>query len=59
MQAYRSTLERAFELARSSGCRDVGEIRRKLRSEGHEGVEAHLSGRQIGDQLRRLIAERS
>ena len=52
-----TTLERAFELARSGSCATVQDIRRKLKSEGYDQVEAHLSGPSLGKQLRRLCEE--
>jgi hypothetical protein len=47
-----STIERAFELARSGEYRSVQEIKRRLRDEGFAAVDAHLAGRGISDQLR-------
>ena len=52
-----TTVERAFELARSGSCATVQDIRRKLKSEGYDQVEAHLSGPSLGKQLRRLCEE--
>lgn len=52
-----TTLERAFELARSGGCASVQDIRRRLKSEGYDQVEAHLAGPSLGKQLRRLCEE--
>lgn len=51
----RSTVERAFELARSGSVRDVEELIRTVRNEGYEGVSSHLAGREIRRQLRALI----
>jgi hypothetical protein len=48
-----TTVERAFELARSGSCASVQDIRRQLKSEGHDQVEAHLAGPSLGKQLRR------
>jgi hypothetical protein len=56
MHDGRSTLERAFELAREGRCRSVGDIRRKLSAERHDRVEDHLSGTAIRKQLRLAIA---
>ncbi|MBB5709736.1 hypothetical protein FHT02_000958 [Sphingomonas xinjiangensis] len=58
MVQRKSTLERAFELARESGCRDVEEVRRTLASEGYSGVEQHLAGHSIRKQIRATIATR-
>ena len=52
-----TTLERAFELARSGTCADVAEIRLALKRERHDQVEAHLSGQSINRQLRALCDE--
>lgn len=49
-----STLERAFELARSGDYTSVGEIRLRLKKERCDSVEAHLSGPSISKQLRML-----
>ena len=40
---------RAFELARE--CNSVREVKSKLRAEGYELVDAHLTGRLIRSQL--------
>lgn len=52
-----STLERAFDLARSGTCASVGDIRLALKRERYDQVEAHLSGHSINRQLRALLAE--
>ncbi len=52
-----STLERAFELARSGECASTAEIRLRLKREGHDQVEAHLQGPSISRQLRLLCEE--
>jgi hypothetical protein len=52
-----STIERAFELARSGSCRSVAEIVMRLKQERHDSVEAHLAGQSIRRDLRRLCAE--
>ncbi|QDZ08733.1 hypothetical protein FPZ24_15700 [Sphingomonas panacisoli] len=46
-----STVERAYELARSGTCRSVDDIRRKLTAERYESVQAHLSGASIKRDL--------
>ncbi len=53
-----STLERAFELARSGECSNTSEIRQRLKQERHDQVEAHLQGPSISRQLR-LLCEQS
>lgn len=49
-----STLERAFALARSGEHDGVDSIRRALRGERLDQVDAHLSGPSITRQLRAL-----
>lgn len=52
-----STIERAFELARSGSCHNVQEIAHRLKRERHDSVEAHLAGQSIRRELRRLCQE--
>lgn len=52
-----STLERAFQLARSGHCRSVDDVRQALRREGYDAVHEHLNGTVINRQLTDLIAE--
>ena len=52
-----TTLERAFDLARSGTCAGVPEIRLALKRERFDQVEAHLSGPSIVRQLRSLCEE--
>jgi hypothetical protein len=42
-----STVERAFELARSGSCSTVDDIRRVLTAERYPSVQAHLAGPSI------------
>lgn len=49
-----TTLERAFDLARSGTCAGVGEIRLALKRERFDQVEGHLAGHSINRQLRAL-----
>ncbi|WP_066820986.1 hypothetical protein [Sphingomonas mali] len=42
-----STVERAFELARSGSCRTLEDIRRVLTAERYPSVQAHLAGPSI------------
>lgn len=53
----KTTLERAFDLARSGTCAGLPEIRIVLRRERFDQVEAHLAGHSIGRQLRALCEE--
>jgi len=52
-----TTLERAFALARSGSCTGLDDIRRTLKRERFDQVEAHLAGHSIGKQLRALCDE--
>lgn len=52
-----TTLERAFELARSGRFASVSDIRLALRRERFDQVEAHLAGSSIARQLRALCQE--
>lgn len=54
MSSQITTLERAFELARSGTCANTAEIRVRLKQERHDNVEAHLQGPSINRQLRAL-----
>ena len=46
-----STVERAYQLARSGTCRSIEDIRRRLTTERYESVQAHLSGASIKRDL--------
>lgn len=52
-----STLERAFELARSGQCSSTTDIRLHLKRERFDSVDAHLQGPSITRQLRKLCQE--
>ena len=39
-----STIERALQLARGGSCRTVDDVRRRLKTERYDGVDAHLKG---------------
>jgi hypothetical protein len=49
-----STVERAFELARSGACDSLPAIVAVLKGERHESVDAHLAGPSIRKDLRRI-----
>jgi hypothetical protein len=53
-----TTIERAFELARSGPCESLEEVRTQLKRERHEAVDSHLSGPSIGRQLRAIFLEK-
>jgi len=52
-----STLERAFELARTGEYDNLNDLRAKLKAEHHDQVDAHLAGPSIKRQLMRLCEE--
>lgn len=55
MDQKKTTLERAFELARSGECGDMTELRRRLTSEHY--TMGQLSGPQLFRQLREIMKE--
>jgi hypothetical protein len=58
MSSFRpTTIERAYELARSGACRTVGDIKTRLQAEGYEGVKDRLYGASLTAALRKLCAE--
>lgn len=52
-----STVQSAFELARSGDCSGVEDIRRLLKRDRHDQVDAHLSSPSLNRQLRDLCTE--
>ena len=52
-----TTLERAFELARSGECTGVAQIRVRLRAEGYRDGQPHTSGQSIRKQLDKICVE--
>lgn len=55
MQNDKSTVERAFELAKGGQCHSIEDIRRALSGEQYDNVRGHLAGPALGKQLRELI----
>lgn len=55
----RTTIERALELADSGSCRSMTDIRRKLRDERFENIDAHLGGATLKRQLMTKLKARS
>lgn len=49
-----TTIERAYELAKSGSCRTVGDIKSRLQAEGHERVQDRLYGGSLTSALRKL-----
>jgi hypothetical protein len=52
-----STVQSAFALARSGECAGVEDIRRLLKQQRHDQVDAHLSSPSLSRQLRQLCVE--
>ena len=52
----RTTIERAFDLARSGECRTLDELKHRLRQERMESVDFHLAGKLTKSQLSELMA---
>lgn len=52
-----TTLERAFELARTGRFSSVQDIKRALDGEGYTDARAQLEGRSLRGQLKQLISE--
>jgi hypothetical protein len=50
-----TTIERAFGIARSGSSRSIEDLKRRLKREGYDSVEAHLSGASIKRELTKLI----
>ena len=50
-----TTIERAFELARSGECRTMPELKQRLRREQMESVDMHLGGKLTRAQLTELM----
>lgn len=53
-----TTVERAFQLARSGDCMSVDDIRKRLMKEGHTSVDSHLTGPSLRKQLQGEIVKR-
>jgi len=52
-----TTLERAYDLARSGRCRTVSEIKQTLSAEGYERIQDSLYGPTLTSALRKLCQE--
>jgi hypothetical protein len=55
MHETTSTIERAFELARSGSYAAIADIRRQLKIEGFSSVDQHFSAPTLVRQLRALL----
>jgi hypothetical protein len=51
----KTTVERAYELAKSGSYQTLEDIRRQLQKEQHEGIHAHLQGSVLKKQLKTLM----
>ena len=51
----KTTVERAFELARDGSCRHVADIRVVLRNEGYGAAQEHLVSKVLKAQLKSAI----
>lgn len=52
-----TTLERAYELARSGACRSVSDIKQQLSAEGYDRLQDALYGRTLTSDLRKLCQQ--
>jgi hypothetical protein len=52
-----TTLERAFQLAKSGDCASVTQIRERLKKEGYSDWQSHTKGPSIRAQLNSLCAQ--
>jgi hypothetical protein len=52
------TVERAYQLAKAGSCRSIDDIVRQLTAERHESPQAHLAGKSLRLELRRLLKAR-
>jgi len=49
-----STVERAYELAKSGECSGIAQIRERLRAEGYSRADSQISGQTFRSQLKKL-----
>ncbi|HWA63205.1 MAG TPA: hypothetical protein VG939_17640 [Caulobacteraceae bacterium] len=54
MTSRSTTVQRAYELARSGECEGIADIKRILEAEGRDDIAGQLFGPTIGAALRRL-----
>lgn len=52
-----TTIERAYELARSGACRTVGDLKQRLSAEGYDRIQDALYGPTLTAALRKLCQE--
>ncbi|WBO21032.1 hypothetical protein [Sphingomonas abietis] len=58
MRQASGTIERAYQLAGTGHCRTIDEIVRRLTAEGYDSPQAHLAGKGLRLELRKLIKAR-
>lgn len=51
-----STMERAFQLARGGSCRTIDDIRRTLKAERYDLIDAQIAGPSLLKQLKAQLA---
>lgn len=51
----KSIIERAFELAQSSDCHSLSDIKRILNTEHYANIDAHMTGPALRKQLHALM----
>lgn len=49
-----TTIERAYELARSGECRTLSDVKQRLSADGHDRIQEHLYGATVSSALRKL-----
>ena len=49
-----TTIERAYELARSGECRTLSDVKQRLSADGHDRIQEHLYGSTVSAALRKL-----
>ncbi len=52
-----TTIERAYELARSGECRTLSDVKQRLSADGHDRIQEHLYGATVSSALRKLCQE--
>ena len=52
-----TTIERAYELARSGECRTLSDVKQRLSADGHDRIQEHLYGSTVSSALRKLCQE--
>lgn len=53
----KTTVERAYELAKSGSCRTVQDVERQLQKEQYNNVHSHLQSTVLKKQLKALMLQ--